>query len=159
MSDEIVAAIRELIRRDTIHLTRLPGLLESYGHLEGEDDRRAKCRAIAAMVRKILKDPEVAELLERTFEVHALRSVKSLFDVTTAPKLKEAFWNEYDKRERQADKRTEELVRATGKKRDLLKFLAGKLAELKCEEGIDLPGLRDGLFPSVEYPPMPTSRS
>ncbi len=51
---EIAAAIRELVRRDTAPLSRLPDLLDSYGFLPGEDDKRAKCRTIATGLNVVL---------------------------------------------------------------------------------------------------------
>ncbi len=150
--EEIAKAIRDLIRQDTVPLSRLPALLESYGYLDGEDDRIGKRRALVAMMRKILQDPDVADLLRMTMETHALRVIQDLFDIDSAHLLTEAYWNAYAAKRRELEKKVEELRQATYRKVTLLGFLAERLVRMKCDEEYELPALREEVLPPIQVP-------
>jgi hypothetical protein len=105
------------------------------------------------MMRTILRDAEVTELLKATLEAHALRSIQELFDIRTGPMLTDEYWNEHDSRLRETDKKVSQLRRAANRKLALLKHLAKKLGESECDGTFDLPELEDNLLPSLRFPP------
>lgn len=150
--EEIAEALRKLVEEGNVSLATVPQVLESYGHLAGEEDRLNRCRAVTAMIRQILRDEQVAELLDLTLKVHALRSVQGLFDIRTGPMLSESYWKEFDAKLRESDQRVVQLRRAANRKLILLSFLTAKLAELKCEGTFVLPRLSDDLFPALAFP-------
>lgn len=153
--EEVLEALRKMLRRDRALIESIPVLLESRGRMD-ERDKQARAQAITAMMRHILRDPEVSALLENVLKANRLGHVESVFeedrDYRFAQLLGEDFWKEFAARKRHIDEAIVQEVYALRGKMTVLEFLAKKLKALGHSEEFELPDL------DLPFPPLPAAQ-
>ncbi len=153
--EEMLSALRRLLRRETVPLEGVEALLEARG-VADERDTRARGQAIAAMMRYILQDSEVKALLENVLQVRRLGYINRVFeedrDYRFAQILGEGFWKEFSAKKRQIDEAIVHQFDGVRPKLIVLEFLAGKMEALGYTEEFELPELEP------PFPPLPPAQ-
>jgi hypothetical protein len=150
-NQSLLSAIKELEDRVTVPLKQIPEMLESRDHW-GMEDARTVGRAMAAMIRQILKDPTLMELIRLAEQLRLLRPLNNVFNRSTeglriAQVLGEEFWDQHPSAIQSMQNRVQELLKATEQKRTLIRYLAENMGEY--EEYFELPEV-EAVYPPSE---------
>ncbi len=152
--EELAQAIKRLIDKEQIPMSDFLEIISRNGHFKDEkapNNRKAQCRAATALMQVILRDDEIKELVQRVFEVHALRTIlEDLLPYYTGHDslLPSAFRTEAAQRLEAAQRKVAELRHSASRKVALLQALRQQLDSLGCEEQqVDLPPLTEAFPP------------
>ena len=145
----VVQAIASRASRKRVALTGIPDLLSSYGIVD-ETDTQGQRESVAALMRHILNDVEIQELVRLTVESKQLTSVG---DLLLVGKIKPSianpeFWTQYHEKRDRITARIKELRKIAYQKVALLDSLAKTLKALGSTEEFDLPTIE------TPFPPL-----
>jgi hypothetical protein len=147
-------SIRKLSEPQTVALKKVPELLASWGYVDDKDDSAAE-RALATLMKRLLKDEKLVELMHLIQELRLLRPLDRAFreDFRVAPILGETFWNQYPTEIKRMEDRAKELLQAVQPQMRLLEFLANRSGA----EELELPEVEPRYPPSEILPTQSSS--
>jgi hypothetical protein len=147
---------RKLSQPQTLALSEVPKLLQSYGHVSHEDTLAVN-RAVAAMMRRILRDPKLVEIMHLTQQLRLLRPLNDVLikDIGYGRMFEMEFWTQYTSKIKEKEDKVEELLKETKAQMSLLEFLAKNLKGYP--EEMELPEVEPHYPPSRMLPADPSS--
>ena len=152
--DEWIRVIQELVsqtKRERISLAAMGEFIGGWGFLrEATSNASIQARGVARLMKRVLRDEELQDLLQAIQEYRYLTAAMELVN-TRIPLINQFCvepWNHYHKRKQGLEEKIKELRDRADAKVGLIRQLAVILKDAKYEEEIELPDVEPD-FPAL----------